>query len=374
MSRAKETAASYDAPSPLPTKDELLSTPVRHIDITKHDCRALLDAMADTAFSGRDLARAGRILDSMMGDTDCASILCIAGSMVSAGMKHVFVDLIENNMVDAIVSTGANVVDQDFFEALGFNHYVAADHYKSGMYDDGLREMMIDRIYDTFIDEEQLRVCDDLCGEIADALEMRPYTSREFIGAMGRYLDKNGVKGDGRSLVHAAFKKGVPIFVPAFSDCSAGFGLIQHQKRRIESGERSMLTLDAARDFYELCLVKDKNPATGLFMIGGGVPKNFAQDVAVAADIFGKEPTMHKYAVQVTVADVRDGALSSSTLKEACSWGKVDVAEEQMVFCEATIAVPMLASYAYHGGNWKNRPERRLVDLIETELKPAAGV
>ena len=269
MSRAKETAASYDAPLPLPDKSQLLGEPIRHLDVKRHDVRPLLDAMGGMAFSARDLSRAAGIFDKMMGDKECASILCIAGSMVSAGLKHVFADLIENDMVDAVVSTGANVVDQDFFEALGYQHYVAAEHYKSGMYDDGLREMMVDRIYDTFIDEEQLRECDDLCGEIADGLEMRPYTSREFIGHLGKYLDEHGVKGDGRSFVHAAYKKAVPIFVPAFADCSAGFGLIQHQKRRIEAGEKQMLTIDAARDFYELCLIKDENPTTGLFMIGG---------------------------------------------------------------------------------------------------------
>ena len=362
MSRSKETAADYAAPSPLPAKAELLNEPVEHLDLKSFDPRPIVDAMGPTAFTARDLNRAARIFDKMMADTECVSILCIAGSMVSAGMKHVFVDLIESNMVDAIVSTGANIVDQDFFEALGFQHYIAPEHYKSGMYDDGLREMMVDRIYDTFIDEEQLRVCDDLCGEIADGLEMRPYTSREFIQHLGKYLDDHGVKGDGRSVVHSCHKKGVPIFVPAFSDCSAGFGLIQHQKRRREAGEKTMVTIDSVRDFYELCEIKDRNPATGLFMIGGGVPKNFAQDCAVAADIFGKDPTMHKYAVQVTVADVRDGALSSSTLKEACSWGKVDVAEEQMVFSEATVALPLIAGYAYHAGNWRARPERRLAE------------
>ena len=374
MSRVKETAASYDAPSPLPTKEKLLENPIQHIDITQHDVRPLVDAMGGMAFSARDLSRAARIFDKMMADTECASILCIAGSMVSAGLKHVFVELIENNMVDAIVSTGANIVDQDFFEALGFKHYIADDHYKSGMYDDGLREMMIDRIYDTFIDEEELRVCDDLCGEIADGLEMRPYSSREYLAELGKHLDERGVKGDGRSMVHSAYKKGVPIFLPAAADCSAGFGMIQHQMRRMKAGEANMFTLDAARDFYELCLVKDKNPSTGLFMIGGGVPKNFAQDIAVAADIFGKEPTMHKYAIQVTIADVRDGALSSSTLKEACSWGKVDIAEEQMVFSEATLAVPLITGYAYHAGNWKARPEKRLADVIEQSVRPTEAV
>ena len=119
------------------------------------------------------------------------------------------------------------------------------------------------------------------------------------------------------------------------------------------------MSIDSVKDFYELTQLKIKNPTTGLFMIGGGVPKNFAQDIVVAADILGHDAPMHKYAVQVTVADVRDGALSSSTLKEASSWGKVDTAFEQMVYSEATLAVPLIAGYAYHRGAWKNRQAKR---------------
>ncbi|MEM7809846.1 MAG: deoxyhypusine synthase [Planctomycetota bacterium] len=358
----------------MPPRSEILQSPIKHFDMTAVDVRPVVEQMASTAFSGRDLARAARILDAMTGDHECAAILTLAGSLISAGMKHVIVDLLEANMIDAVVSTGANIVDQDFFEALGFKHYIADDRYKSGVWDDQLRELMIDRIYDTFIDEEELRVCDDLCGEICDRLEPRPHSSREYMGVLGKHLDEVGVKGDGKSILHTAYKKGVPIFLPAAADCSAGFGMIQHQMRRMKAGESTMFSIDAVRDFYELCLVKDKNPSTGLFMIGGGVPKNYAQDIAVAADIFGKEPTMHKYAVQITVADVRDGALSSSTLKEACSWGKVDVAEEQMVFSEATVAMPLIAGYAWHNRKWEGRPEKRLVDVIESETPTEQAV
>ncbi len=119
------------------------------------------------------------------------------------------------------------------------------------------------------------------------------------------------------------------------------------------------MAIDSVKDFYELTQLKIKNPSTGILMIGGGVPKNFTQDIVVAAEILGHDAPMHKYAVQVTVADVRDGALSSSTLKEASSWGKVDTAFEQMVFSEATLAVPLIAGYAYHKGAWKTRAERR---------------
>ena len=102
-------------------------------------------------------------------------------------------------------------------------------------------------------------------------------------------------------------------------------------------------------------------------MIGGGVPKNFTQDIVVAAEILGDDAPMHKYAVQVTVADVRDGALSSSTLKEASSWGKVDTVYEQMVFSEATLAVPLIVGYAYHKGGWKNRKAKHWTRLLERD-------
>jgi deoxyhypusine synthase len=117
--------------------------------------------------------------------------------------------------------------------------------------------------------------------------------------------------------------------------------------------------IDSVADFRELTYIKIKAGRTGLLMIGGGVPKNFAQDTVVCAEILGHDDVeMHAYAVQITVADVRDGACSSSTLKEACSWGKVDVALEQMVFAEATSVMPLLASDAYHRGLWKNRTKR----------------
>ena len=125
------------------------------------------------------------------------------------------------------------------------------------------------------------------------------------------------------------------------------------------------MSLDSVKDFYELTQLKIANPTTGIFMLGGGVPKNFTQDIVVAAEILGEDPPMHKYAVQVTVADVRDGALSSSTLKEASSWGKVDTVYEQMVFSEATLAVPLIAGYAYHKGNWKKRTAKRWTRLLE---------
>jgi len=343
----------------MPTKQELLSRPIEHLDVTRHNVVALVDGMEQMAFSARDLHRAASIYDRMLNDDECAVILTLAGSLISAGLKQIFVDMIRNRMVDCIVSTGANIVDQDFFEALGYRHYVADDRYKAGLDDGLLRDMHIDRIYDTFIDEDELRICDETVQKIADELPPRPYSSREFIRHMGEYLVEHGKTRN--SIVLAAYEHDVPIFCPAFSDCSAGLGMVTHYHQR---GDQPKTSFDSAKDFYELTQIKIANPTTGLLMIGGGVPKNFTQDIVVAADILGHDAPMHKYAVQVTIADVRDGALSSSTLKEASSWGKVDTVYEQMVFSEATLALPLIAGYGYHKGGWKKRSEKRLNSIF----------
>ncbi len=336
-------------------KSDFLKEVVRHVDVTSFDARPLIDAYGDMAFQARNLASAARILDRMLADVDCGVILTLAGSLCSAGLKDAVATMIDANMVDAVVATGANIVDQDFFEALGFRHYKGSPFVD----DQALRALGIDRIYDTYIDEDELRVCDMTVAEIAGTLEPRPYSSREFIQAMGAHIEAKGC-GSEKSIVLSAYRKGVPIWCPAFSDCSAGFGLIHHQWHNPDRH----LSIDSVADFRELTQLKLKVGETGILMLGGGVPKNFTQDVVVATDILGEEQPMHKYAIQVTVADERDGALSGSTLKEACSWGKVDTTHEQMVFAEATLAVPLLVSDAWHRGAWRKRPERRLAELF----------
>jgi deoxyhypusine synthase len=355
-----------------PQKSEFLKDTIRHIDITKLDVVPVVESMKNMAFSARDLARAAEIYDRMLADRDCGVILCLAGSLISAGLKKVFVDLLRNNMVDAIVSTGANIVDQDFFEALGFKHYIGEERLRAGMDDSTLRDLHIDRIYDTLIDEDDLRYCDETTQKIADELESRPHSSREFIAAMGAYLEKVCCKTPD-SIVYECWKRDVPIFCPAFSDCSAGFGLVAHQNAKMAAG-LPMLSIDSGRDFFELTQLKIRNPTTGLLMIGGGVPKNFAQDIVVAAEVLGHDAPMHKYAIQVTVADVRDGALSGSTLKEASSWGKVDTAYEQMVYSEATLAVPLIAGYAYGKGSWKARTGRKWSRFLTPEAMSSCAV
>ena len=336
------------------SKKDFLKNPVEHIDITSFDARKIISSMGKMSFVSRETANAANIYSEMLKDKDCTIFLTIAGSTSAAGCMNVYRDLVKYNMVDAIVATGASIIDMDFFEALGFKHYQGSQFQN----DKELRKNYIDRIYDTYIDEDELQFCDKKICEIANNLEPRSYTSREFIKEMGKYLKKNSVKKD--SLIEVAYDNNVPIFCPAFTDSSAGFGLVIHQ----EKNPKKHITIDSIREFRELTEIKIKSKGSGLFMIGGGVPKNFIQDTVICAELIGKEVEMHKYAIQITVADSRDGACSSSTLKEASSWGKVDVTKEQMVFAEATSVLPLIASDAYHKGEWKKRDRKNFSKIF----------
>ncbi len=337
-------------------KKSFLNNPVEHIDIKSFDARKIIDSMEKMSFTSRDTANAAKIFNEMLLDKNCSIFLTLAGSTSAAGCMNLYSDLIKYNMVDAIVATGASIIDMDFFEALGFKHYQGSQFQD----DTELRNNYIDRIYDTYIDEEELQACDKIICDIANSLKPRSYTSREFIKEIGKYLKDNAKKKD--SLIEVAYDNNVPIFCPAFTDSSAGFGLVMHQ----EQNPDKHLTIDSIREFRELTEIKLQSKQSGLLMIGGGVPKNFVQDTVVCAELLGKKVDMHKYAIQITVADTRDGACSSSTLKEASSWGKVDITKEQMVFAEATSVLPLIASDAYHRQNWKNRKKRNFSQIFKS--------
>ena len=185
----------------------------------------------------------------MIKDKECTIFLTLAGSTSAAGCMNIYKDLVKYNMVDAIVATGASIIDMDFFEALGFKHYQGSQFQD----DAELRKNYIDRIYDTYIDEDELQMCDKKICEIADELEPRSYTSREFIYEIGKYLKKNSKKKD--SLIETAYDNDVPIFCPAFTDSSAGFGLVMHQ----EKNPKKHMTIDSVREFRELTEIKIKS-------------------------------------------------------------------------------------------------------------------
>ena len=335
-------------------KKSLLKSEVKHIDITSFDSRKIIESMKKMSFTSRDTAKAAEIYNEMIKDQNCSIFLTIAGSTSAAGCMNLYSDLVKYNMVDAIIATGAAMIDMDFFEAIGFKHYQGNQFQDDRV----LRENYIDRIYDTYIDEEDLQICDKTICEIANKLPPKSHTSREFIKELGKYLKKNAKKKG--SLIEVAYDQNVPIFCPAFTDSSAGFGLVMHQ----EKNPSKHITIDSVREFRELTEIKLKSKSSGLLMIGGGVPKNFVQDTVVCAELLGKKVDMHKYAIQVTIADTRDGACSSSTLKEASSWGKVDTSKEQMVFAEATSVLPLIVSDAYHRKFWQNRERKNFSNLF----------
>ena len=340
------------------SKKKFLKNPIEHIDITSFDSRKIISSMEKMSFVSRETANAANIYNEMLKDKNCTIFLTLAGSTSAAGCMNIYKDLVKYNMVDAIVATGASIIDMDFFEAIGFKHYQGSQFQD----DTELRKNYIDRIYDTYIDEVELQKCDEIICDVANALvktrSPKTYTSREFIVELGAYLKKNAKKKD--SLIETAYDNNVPIFCPAFTDSSAGFGLVMHQ----EQNPNHHITIDSIREFRELTEIKIRSKDSGLFMIGGGVPKNFIQDTVICAELLNKEVDMHKYAVQITVADSRDGACSSSTLKEASSWGKVDLTKEQMVFAEATSVLPLIASDAYHKGEWKNRKRKNFSKIF----------
>ena len=205
-------------------KKTFLEKPVEHIDITSFDSRKIIDGMEKMSFASRDTAKASGIFNEMLSDKNCTIFLTLAGSTSAAGCMKIYSDMVKYNMIDVIVATGASIIDMDFFEALGFRHYQGSQFQD----DTQLRENYIDRIYDTYIDEEQLQTCDKTICNIADSLESKPYTSREFIKEIGKYLKTNAKKKG--SLIETAYDNNVPIFCPAFTDSSAGFGLVKHQE------------------------------------------------------------------------------------------------------------------------------------------------
>ena len=206
-------------------KAELLANTVEHVAIDQYDARPVIDAMRKMSFTSRDTARAADIWSMSLEDKDCSTWLTLAGSTSAGGCMHIYRDMVKYGMIDTIVATGASIVDMDFFEALGFKHYQA----QSNVDDRDLRDLYIDRIYDTYIDEEELQNCDGTIYEICNLLEPRPYSSREFIYEMGKWLAAGNAKKPD-SLIETAYHEGVPIFCPAFVDSSAGFGLVKHQE------------------------------------------------------------------------------------------------------------------------------------------------
>ncbi|MFC1560169.1 deoxyhypusine synthase family protein [Candidatus Margulisiibacteriota bacterium] len=318
-------------------KNKILSEPVKQVDLEKASAIAeLMDSYADASIQARNLGECCKVYEKMLTDGERPTIMLgLAGPLIAAGLRKVIKDLISYGLVDVIVATGA-ILYQDYYQAKGGQHYKGT----SKADDAELRDLLIDRIYDTYVDEEKFGEVDTAIGKFAGTLEPRNYSSREFIEKLSKTID------DKNSILVTARKEGVPIFCPAIADSSIGIGLAENYYNSKKDG-KPRITIDAIRDNYEITQIVVQSKRTAAFYVAGGVPKNYINDSVVMAYIFNKDTGGHKYAVQVTADSPHWGGLSGSTLKEATSWGKINKeATRAMAIVEPSVSFPMIAAYA----------------------------
>jgi deoxyhypusine synthase len=328
-------------------KKALLGRPTTAVKVGKSTTVSqLLDSYREASFQARALGKAAAVFEAMLRDRQRPTIfLGMAGSLIAAGMRQVIVDLIEQNMVDVVVSTGA-IISQDFYQVRGGKHY----HGHPDADDKELRDLYIDRLYDTFIDEEKYWATDLDISRFADSLAGKTMSSREFLALLAERA-----RGDKSSILGACARHGVPLFVPALNDSSIGIGLTEHYHRYRKVG-RTPFRISSISDNYELTQIVVQSPATAALYVSGGVPKNYINDSIVMSYIFGIDTGGHKYALQITTDAPHWGGLGGSTLSEATSWGKVSKkATHEMAFIETSVALPLLYGYALQKDAAKGR-------------------
>jgi deoxyhypusine synthase len=341
-------------------KKTLLGRPTTPVKVGKKTTVAeLLEKYRDISFQARALGRCAQVFEAALRDRDRPTILLgLAGSLIAAGMRQVIVDMIENNMVDVVVSTGA-IISQDYYQVRGGRHF----HGTPQIDDRLLRDLYIDRLYDTFMDEEKYWETDLAVSKFADRLAPGSLSSRAFLRLLAETARK-----DAGSILGAVARRNVPLFVPALNDSSIGIGLTEHYHRMRKSG-RDPFTISSIRDNYELTQIVVKSPCTAALYISGGVPKNYINDSIVMSYIFGLDTGGHRYALQVTTDAPHWGGLGGSTLSEATSWGKVSkTATHEMAFVETSVALPMLYGYALQRNAARGRKRLRYVwggDILE---------
>ncbi|WP_319506670.1 deoxyhypusine synthase [uncultured Methanolobus sp.] len=312
--------------------------PTRPVEIKDRSLSDLMDAMQYTGFQGRKLAESVKAWENMLKDENVTIFMGLSGAMVPAGMRKVITYLIENRLIDCLVSTGANIF-HDCHEALGLKHYVGS-HMAN---DEELFEHGVDRIYDVFAYEEEFRNTDHFIADFAKRHDGEQYSSREFISLLGKEISE---KGDDQSIIASAYKHNVPIFIPALCDSSIGIGLTI--ARRLGCN----VNIDQIKDVDEITQMVELSEKTGVVYVGGGVPKNFIQQTEVVASIMGHEVAGHEYAIQYTADVPHWGGLSGCTFDEAVSWGKIaKEAKKVQVFMDATIALPIVTQTLYEKTN-----------------------
>jgi deoxyhypusine synthase len=310
---------------------EILREPVRSIRVKgKLTVDQLIQQFQNSgSFGAGRVATACDIYERMVRENDCTVFLALAGAMVPAGMRSLVADLLRENLIDVLVTTGANMV-HDALEALGGHHYKghwAADDYM-------LYKNHTYRIYDVFVPEEDFIKLDmelvKIYDQIADENKGKTLSSRDFAWELGKRLK------DPNSILRAAYETKAPIFIPAVRDSEFGYIYNLHASRR---QFKNTLVVDAFKDVPQIISICRGSSKNGMIVIGGGVPRNTIQSAALATK------SGIDYAVVITMDRAETGGLSGSTLEETVSWGKLKgQADKTMVIGDAMIVFPLMVA------------------------------
>jgi len=329
-------------------KSKFLQKPVQHLD--PRGTKSLLDlvsAFQHTSFQSRNVFKCFQVFRAMLDDPACVIFLGLSGAMIPGGMRKVIRDMIEMKLVDVIVSTGANMF-HDLFESFGYRHYVGSEEGD----DDTLRKHRIVRVYDALMDDHEINRVIHLLSKVPEKLSEKVVSSRRYLEVLGRTIMDDG------SILKAASRHGVPVFIPALSDSSIGIGLtFLHLKKKVPS---EGLLIDQIRDSFEIAQLKKMASATGAIYIGGGVPKNYIQQLGPVSELLFQKESGHRYAFQVTADDPKWGGLSGCTFEEAKSWGKIEKGSNYAaLYMDATVALPLLVGAIFQEGKAYRRRKRR---------------
>lgn len=327
-----------------PVADRL--TPIYPLDLSRiRTIDDMVRAMGQTAFTARQIGDAADVFEAMARDKDCFVVLTLSGALTVGKMGLVFCDLVESGIVNAIVSTGA-LMAHGLVEATGRSHF----RYDAAKMDD--RELFVagyNRVYDSLEPELNLDHVEEVMQHILDGWDAREAVSSWKINRrIGEYLLR---KAKGRGILKSCAAKNVPVFVPAFTDSELGIDFALHQRVRKKAG-RPALRFDPFEDFEQFATTMLATKRMGIFTIGGGVPRNWAQQFGVYAELLARRGyeklplKRYNYGVRVCPEPVNWGGLSGSTYTEAVSWGKFVPPEEggrlAEVLDDATVALPLI--------------------------------
>ncbi|MEQ9318396.1 MAG: deoxyhypusine synthase family protein [Polyangiaceae bacterium] len=326
---------------------ELGLKPTRPLDLSS--CRSfteLLEAMRDTSFGGRQLGEAAEVLEEMVRDEQCLVVGTFSGAMTVAKQGLVLCDMIDHGLIDVVVSTGA-LMTHGLIEASGMRHFKAPkDLSDRQMYYAGF-----DRVYDTLELEKNLDDLEEIFRELLrDWPAGETASSHRICHELGAYLTEHV---EGRGILKSAVARGVPVYIPAFSDSELGLDFALHNRSRAKAGTPT-IPFDPFLDLEDYTQRVRKTERLGIFTIGGGVPRNWAQQVCPYIDLIhtrsGEPGRLHRfrYGVRICPEPVHWGGLSGCTYQEGVSWGKFIPPKDGGRFAEvpadATIAWPLLVA------------------------------